>query len=188
LARLYIYDSNSGASTNRADSRFDSDETCTVGVGNTAQLLAALDGLVTRGAVFDRVLLQTRGGPGHIRFGDEIIWDITLKERFASRSYHTLFPLYTRIYFDGCNVANGSLGTEFLAAAGSIFLRSAGGEVLAFNNPGYGLPGWVPIIGGDTLRFGGQLRKLYFAPGGEVIARRPYVRSGPHGHYAGSKS
>jgi hypothetical protein len=164
--KLYIYDSSSEADIAQADGRFDEDEVYTIAVPSTEQLLAKLDRLVTIGARFTRVLFQTHGGPGHIKFDNASIWDITLKSKFAPRNYHTLFPQYTRIYFDGCNVADGDLGTEFLQAVGAILLKTGGGEAFGYTSPGYGVSGWVPFFGGHTLHFSGQLKKLYFKPGG----------------------
>ena len=105
------------------------------------------------GATFNRVLFQTHGGPGKIWFGSEVLDKETLKTQFAS--YVGLFPTATRIYFDGCNVAKGGDGTDFLIAAGYVFLQIGGGETFGWVNVGHGLPGWVPFFGGHTIHFGG---------------------------------
>jgi Domain of unknown function (DUF4347) len=164
--KLYIYDSTSDADTAQADGRFDEDEVYTVAVPSKEELIRALDRLVARRAFFNRVLVQTHGEPGCIKFNGLRIYDTTLRDSFAARNYHTLFPMYTRIYFDGCNVAGGSMGTEFFQKVGQIFLKIAGGEVFGYTSPGYGVSGWVPFIGGHTMHFSGELKKLYFAPGG----------------------
>jgi hypothetical protein len=164
--KLYIYDSTSDADVAQADGRFDDDEVYTIAAPSTERLLLALDRLVAGRARFSRVLFQTHGGPGHIKFDSQSVWDITLKEKFAPRNYHTLFPQYTRMYFDGCNVAEGSLGTEFLQAVGKIFFKVGGGEAFGYTSAGYGVSGWVPFIGGHTLHFSGEMKKLYFKPGG----------------------
>ncbi|MFN8179249.1 MAG: hypothetical protein U0167_15060 [bacterium] len=167
FGKLYIYDSSSPEDREQAKGRFDDDDyVTTVGVGSKAQLLAELGGLVAANAYFSRVLVQTHGEPGCIKFDGLRIYDTTLKADFAGRGFHKLFPLYTKIYFDGCNVANGSLGDGFLDTAGTIFLRAGGGEVSGWTTPGYGMSSWVPFIGGHTVHYSGGLKRVYFDPGG----------------------
>jgi hypothetical protein len=171
--KLFIYDTSDDGD-DQADGRFDDmDDVTTVATDSKEGLIAGLDGLVRAGARFDRVLFQTHGGPGNIRFNGLTIWDRTLREKFGGRNYHALFPVPTRIYFDGCNVAGGSLGTEFLEAAGEVFLRSAGGETVGFTTPGYGFSGWVPFVGGHTIHFSGGLKRIRFGPGGVVLSDGP---------------
>jgi len=168
--KLFIYDEED---EDQADDRFDSDDVTALAVGSTEELLAALDRLVASHATFDRVLFQTHGASGVIKFGDHHVYDITLTGRFAGRRYHTLFPWYTRIYFDGCNVAVGSEGDKFLTAAGNVFLRISGGETFGWTSYGYGYSGWVPFIGGHTIHFTGEVKKFHFSPGGILIPEAP---------------
>jgi hypothetical protein len=171
--KLYIYDSTSDADTAQADGRFDEDDVVTLGVPSREALTAALDRLVRQRVYFNRVLFQTHGEPGCIKFDGLRIYDTTLQEYFAPRNYHTLFPMYTRIYFDGCNVADGTSGTEFLQKVGKIFLKLGGGEAFGYTSPGYGISGWVPFFGGHTIHFSGQLKKLFFNPGGVQFTPPP---------------
>src|SRR5262245_10767836 len=155
IKKLYIYDQTSSIDRSQASGRFDADEAITFPVsGGITQLRKLLDALVANGATFDRVLFQTHGGPGRILFGAERLTKETLKTDFAG--YTGLFPTYTRIYFDGCNVAEGGDGTDFLIAAGYVFLKVGGGETFGWVNVGHGLPGWVPFWGGHTIHFGGS--------------------------------
>lgn len=171
--KLYIYDSTSDVDADQADGRFQSNDVIALGIPSKTVLLGALDGLVARGLTFSRVLFQTHGQPGCIRFNKLSIYDTTLRDEFASRRYHALFPQYTRFYFDGCNVAEGTLGTDFFRKVGEIFLKLGGGEVFGYDSPGYGLSGWIPFLGGHTLHFSGELKTLYFQPGGKEYTPAP---------------
>ncbi len=171
--KLFIYDVSDEDNEDQALGRFDVDEVEWVGVSTMKNLLAALDRLVRHRATFDRVLVQTHGHPGHVDFGNDHIWDITLEREFAARNYHTLFPQYTRFYFDGCNVAEGSLGTEFLEAVGPIFLRMGGGVAQGWTSAGYGYSSWVPFIGGHTIHWSGGFKSISFAPGGNKVPDLP---------------
>lgn len=62
-----------------------------------------------------------------IFFNHEPITAAVLRNVFARRGYHQLFSNRTKLYFDGCNVADGNDGWDFLAAAGEAFLRNRGG-------------------------------------------------------------
>jgi hypothetical protein len=136
--------------------------------------------------VFDRVLFQTHGGGGRITFSDDdatnnasSIFDWTWLD-FKDRQYHKLFPVYTRIYFDGCSVAAGDddgrdpqKGEKFLTNAGSVLLRLHGGETFAWTNPGYSFP-WAFWASGHTYHFNtGKLVKFRFGPGGVRLANPP---------------
>jgi len=164
--KLYIYDKTSELDVRQAAGRFHKGEVYTIGAASVDEVLQALDGLVAAGATFSRVLFQTHGTPGRIWFDSDSVGEYGLKEKFAPRNYHALFPGYTRIYFDGCNVAEDDSGTEFFRTAGKIFLKTGGGEVFGYTSVGHGVWGWVPIIGGHTLHLSGSLKKLYFRTGG----------------------
>jgi hypothetical protein len=168
--KLFIYDTGDANNVDQADGRFSAGYDVTeIATDSVAGLLNGLDGLVRRRATFDRLLVQTHGSPGTIYFGNESILPYEWNNRFAGRGYHLLFPTYTRIYFDGCNVGAADIGTRFLTAAGQVFTRIAGGEVFAFTNPGYGFPGWVPFIGGHTIHVGAPLKKVFLLAGGVVF-------------------
>jgi Domain of unknown function (DUF4347) len=132
-------------------------------VGGTDALLSALDNQVAKGSTFRRVVFSTHGAPGKIYIGDEPITPGVLRRYFGS--YDRLFPSVTRMYFNGCNVADGDDGWEFLETAGSVFLRSQGGEVFAWDSWGFALP-W------HTHHFWGSTRYVAVGPGGRINARR----------------
>jgi hypothetical protein len=167
--KLFVYDTADPHNVNQARGRFSGVSGVTEIATDTVDgLLTGLDDLVRRRATFDRLLVQTHGGPGVIKFGTRRVFDTTWrdKERFSGRGYEKLFPTYTRVYFDGCNVAEGDSGTQFLIAAGQVFTRLGGGEVFAFPDAGYGFPGTLPFIGGHTIHLTGRLKTAYFLAGG----------------------
>jgi hypothetical protein len=173
LKKLYCYDFTSEEDRDQAALRFRSgDQTIrTMGIMSPDHLVAFFAQLLAESATFDRVLIQTHGSSGCIKFNDLSIFDTFLKSKFAGKNFHRLFPAYTRIYFDGCNVAADPFGWDFLEAVGSIFLRLSGGEVFGHTDPGYGITFDLPFIGGNpigghTIHGSQTLRTVYFGPGG----------------------
>lgn len=167
LQKLYIYDRSSGIDRRQAAGRFGTNEVLKIGIDKgIAELKSTFDRLAMQKQMFDRVLFQTHGGSGRIWFGKDALNKTILKSTFSG--YTSLFPLAARIYFDGCNVAEGAEGTDFLIAAGSVFLVNGGGDVLGWVTLGFGMPGFLPFIGGHTLHFGGgnNLKRIRFYPGG----------------------
>jgi hypothetical protein len=173
--KLFIYDSVDDDNREQAEGRFDHDDDIFfVPCASGDQLRDALDRLVPNPAArFNRVLVQTHGGPGRIKVGTEHLFWTYFGSYLKGRGYEALFPTYTKIYFDGCNVGADDDGTDFLLAVGSTLLLRGGGVVAAFTNPGYGFDGWAPFVGGHTLHyrspFSNSLKEAYFGPGGHLI-------------------
>lgn len=134
-------------------------------LGGCKELLTALDNLVAKRMTFRRVIFSTHGNQGQIYIGDEAIDAKVLRETFSGRNYGQLFPLFTRMCFDGCNVAAGNEGWAFLETAGQVFLPSFGG--VAFGYASYGLA--VPWY--HTVHPGGDARYVTVGPGGVPLAR-----------------
>jgi hypothetical protein len=174
--KLYIYDRTSSLDQSQADGRFTrgvsrNGDIHTLPVSTEKELIEALDDLVRRNVTFDRVLFQTHGRPGGIWIDRDLITGLGLLNDF-SRGYWNLFPSpLTKVYFDGCNVADGDAGWSFLIAAGTCFLRRAGGYVLGWTSLGTAMPGWLPFVGGHTVHFYGSLRAVQFAPGGLLMGQ-----------------
>ncbi len=166
--KLYIYDKSDWIDRAQANGRFiDDDDVLTIGIeAGVKTLIKVFENLAANELKFNRVLFQTHGGPGNIWFGDEPVTASVLKTKFAS--FSKLFPHPTRIYFDGCNVAEGGDGTNFLLAAGEVFLVLGGGETVGWTTLGFGMPGIFSLIGGHTLHFGGSdnLKRIRFFRGG----------------------
>ena len=170
-SKLYIYDKSSELDRMQAAGRFNGDDdVLTIGVQfGIGNLVKVFDMLANNGPrTFNSVVVQTHGGPGRVWFGDEPLGAGVLREKFVG--FSAMFPRYTRLYFDGCNVAEGAEGTEFLRAAGEVFLTQSGGEAFGWTTVGHAIWGHVPFIGGHTLHFGGDstLKKMRFFRGGQV--------------------
>ena len=92
----------------------------------------------------------------------------TLKSFFANRAYEKIFPYFhSRIYFNGCNVADDPSGWDFLDTAGSIFLKMFGGVTFAQTKPGYVLPAWSSLTGHVAHLFADTCYSVIL-PGGRV--------------------
>jgi hypothetical protein len=164
-SKLYIYDATSEADRDQAAGRFDDDDNVhTVGITKgPMEVKETFDKLLADHMQFNRLLIQTHGGPGKIWFGDDFIDASVWKGTFFGNNYEKLFPKPTKIYFDGCDVGAGGRGADFMIAAGYVLLRMQGGIVLAFTNTGYGIAGWAPLFGGHTVHFGrNNLKALRF--------------------------
>ena len=165
--KLYIYDDSSFYDRWQADGRFSSDDAdiCTLPASSMSDVIQGLDRFLSKGMVFHRMLFQTHGDSGVIWFDNDYIEPDNWRKSFARGGYDKLFPTYARIYFDGCDVADGDKGVEFLRAAGRVFLKGMGGEVTGWTSFGLGLPGWIPFIGGHTVHPSGHIVTIRFAPG-----------------------
>jgi hypothetical protein len=169
--KLYIWDSSSSIDRKQAAGRFSDDSgVTTLGVGSIAELHDGLAALVASKATFTRLLVQTHGNSGMIFFNHIAINAPTLRG-FVGKGYDQLFPRRAKVYFDGCNVANGDAGWDFLAAAGQVFLTNGGGIALGWTSLGTGLPGWIPFVGGHTEHLWGDMRFIEFDPGGGESSR-----------------
>jgi len=172
--KLYVYDSSSEADSDQASGRFDDNgRVYQMGVASKEELIQRWSNLQRAGYKFNRVLFQTHGSAGCIKFNGRSIYDTTIRDDFDPRGFHTMFPMYTRFYFDGCNVGEGTLGDEFIEKIGTSFLKLGGGEVFGWTSPGYGMSGWIPFIGGHTVHFSGGVKKMFFRPGGTRIIESP---------------
>lgn len=141
------------------------------------QLQALLDRLLKEGVTFKNAIFTTHGGPGRIWFGDDALSPYVLFTRFNAGHYERLFPFpKTRMYFDGCNVAESDDGWLFLEAAARTFLRGTGGMTFGWTSMGIGMPSWLPFIGGHTEHLTGRVRYVILTPaqdGGAHLLRYP---------------
>lgn len=170
MRKLYIYDKSSNIDRSQADGRFGpGDDVVTAAVESTEQLTSELKRLASLSATFDRVLFQTHGNKGMIFFGDTAV----KADDFSGivDGSEVMFPTWTRVYFDGCNVADGDEGWVFLEAVGKALLKKAGGAAYGWTSAGIGLPGWIPFIGGHTGHPFGDVRLVSFGAGGIPLKR-----------------
>jgi hypothetical protein len=128
-------------------------------------LLNALDELVRKRKEFARAIFETHGSSGSISFGGERITGDTFRTFYNNRGYEKLFPyLWSRIYFNGCNVADNPNGWDFLDGAGSVFLKLGGGFVFAQTDVGRPV-----IFTGHVVHFGDSTFYSLWAPGGVFL-------------------
>ena len=184
LLKLYIYDKTDWQDRMQAAGRFSGDDdVMTIPIeSGLSELKKQFQILAHNGQVFfDRVVMQTHGSPGRVWFGNDGINYKTWESDFTG--FDSIFPNFTRLYFDGCNVAEGGDGTEFLRAAGYVFLKRGGGDVFGWTTLGMAVPGHIPIFGGHTLHWsnpfsgGGSstFKRLRFFRGGETNWTDSYI-------------
>jgi hypothetical protein len=161
--KLFIFDTADEDNFDQAVVRFKPHEVEWIGANGEDELLAGLDKLVRKQATFDRVLVQTHGEPGVLKFGKYDLWSWILQRDYAPRAYYKLFPVFTKFYFDGCNVGAGGRGDSFLTAVGETFFRLGGGQASAWTSPGY-VYGWLPFVGSHTYHWTGDLKTMTFMP------------------------
>lgn len=132
--------------------------------GGLEGLRVALRDLVSAGKTFDRCLFETHGSEGQISFGHEALAMSNIDSWLANQGYDRLFPHRSRIYFNGCNIADNDKGWDFLDAAGRIFLRIGGGETFAQTRFGTAYPwNW---LNGHIYHIGSQTCYSRWYPGG----------------------
>jgi hypothetical protein len=161
MALLHIYDSSDSEIVETARQRVSDYR---LPISNVNELKGALDGLINVGKVFDRILFETHGKPGKILFNHQPI-DTQYWQLIPGR-YKPLVAPYTRIYFNGCNVAEYGTGWKFLEAVVGVFLTNGDGEVFGQTTVGYALP----FITSHVFHFFGSTKTLY-VKGGKITER-----------------
>lgn len=155
MALLHIYDSSDSQIVQTANQRGAANR---LAISDGNNLCAELDRLLASGVIFDRILFETHGSPGKIYFGKNYIgaayWR-TIPGRF-----NNLAAVSTRIYFNGCNVAEGADGWSFLESVVSVFMTSGGGEVFGQTSLGFGNP-----FNGHVVHLWGSTRRLIVVDG-----------------------
>ena len=129
-------------------------------------LRRALDQLVRDGRSYSRALFETHGNSGSITFNGERIDGETWRNYYSGRRYESIFSLWgpSRIYFNGCNIADDPLGWDFLDAAGSVFLKRGGGVVFAQTDVGR-----VNFFTGHVIHFNDSTKYSVWLPGGVFL-------------------
>ena len=167
MAFLHIIDNNDASIRETSAARSDSGRVilCSQSV---AEVTAALDRFVAENRRFDRILFETHGGPGRILFGSESLTGEWMRSNWGGRNYGQLSLGWTRIYFNGCNVAAEERGWQFLEATANLFLNR--GEVFGHTSIGMVLPiySWLT---GHVVHATGDLRKVTKAAGGPSLTR-----------------
>ena len=160
MGLLHIFDSSDSGIVETASKRVSE---CRLPISKVADLKGALDRLKGDGKVFDRILFETHGKPGKILFNHEPIdkqyW------QYIHGRYSTLTAPFTRIYFNGCNVAEDVMGWKFLEEVVDVFMNTSDGEVFAQTSYGF-----VPLFSSHVVHLWGKTKTLY-VKGGRIVER-----------------
>lgn len=162
MTLLHIYDSSDGGIRQTAGAR---NAVHSLPIAAAGELVPKLDALKSAGKYFSRILFETHGSPGRIYFGNRYI-DAQWVRSLIPRGYTSLTTANARIYFNGCNVAEGDGGWGFLEAAVELFLTPGGGEVFGQTSVGFGNP-----FNGHVVHLWGDTRRLYVDPTGRIVER-----------------
>jgi hypothetical protein len=169
--RLYIYD-NTVASVRDMINANDNVHTYLFPVnGGPFKLSEALAELVRTGNTYKAAIFLSHGKSGKVAFDGDELGVQQLKWYFENKGIEKLFPRYTRMYFAGCNVAEGDEGWAFLEAAGRTLLKVGGGLVFGWTSLGVAVPSWFRPGTGNIVHLWGDVRNVTIKPGGEVEAR-----------------
>lgn len=164
MGLLHIYDASDSNIRQTMRARGGSRSTC--GVQPTPLgLVEALDGLRASGQMFDRILFETHGLPGTICFG-QYGYNAAYLRAVRNRGWTYIARAGARIYFNGCNVAEGDAGWDFLAAAAQLFLAPGGGEVFGQTTVGFGNP-----FNGHVVHPWGSTKRIYVRSDGSIGER-----------------
>ena len=181
---LHVYDADDSLIRNTAPHRsaHESDMKELPVSGGVKGLRRELDALVQGKWTFARAIFSTHGNSGYIFFGNEKgnkgINAGVLENQFKHRGYERLFPVpQTRMYFGGCNVAEGTEGWMFLGTAASIFFKSMGGVAFGQTSKGFAMHP-ITMFASSPLVFAYTRGKILH-PWGES----KYVVVGPGGHF-----
>jgi hypothetical protein len=132
---------------------------------DNADLITPLDALLSARTSFDRVLFETHGCPGKIFFSGKYV-NADWFRAVIPRGYTRLTTADARVYFNGCNVAEGADGWRFLEAAAALFLTPGGGEVFGQTSLGFGNP-----FDGHVVHLWGSTRTLFVDFSGRIVER-----------------
>lgn len=110
---------------------------------------------------------NTHGGPGIVQLGNEVLKVADLR-KIAGRGYHTAFAAGAKVFFHGCNVAEGTMGNEFLITFGEVLLRGGGGSVGASTSRGFSHPLGGYFGNGKVYHLWGNTKRVIVNPGGFI--------------------
>lgn len=167
MSLLVIYDADDSNITAGVNRRTDLETIVRLPITNDgSNFLSSLDGLVSSGQTHHRILFDTHGSGGTLAFGNAGVNASWVRANMAGRGYDGICSGSTRIYFNGCNVAEGASGWEFLRAIAGVFLLRGGGSVFGHTSLGISVRwGLYP----RTVHLWGDVRTVYVAPGGRII-------------------
>lgn len=143
-----------------------------VAAGGTAYHIKSYEdffNLLTRyrdgGRKISRMEINTHGAPGYWSFGNGNGINKAGLAYFKGHGFQSVFSPGARIFFHGCNIAEGEKGEEFLKEFGLIFLVGGGGSVGASTSLGFGTG---HLGGSKTYHFWGDVVRVYISNDGKV--------------------
>src|SRR5262249_32808661 len=104
-------------------------------------------------------------GKGDTGLGDDQL-DTAHLLSLQGKGFHSVFAPGARVFFGGCNIAEGRDGLEFLKAFGQTFLFNGGGSVGPSTSLGLSARAWVG--NGKQYHLWGTTKRLYFNTAGKV--------------------
>lgn len=147
LVHIYANDSKEeGEPADTAPKRAAATGARSIGVVGIAGLKAAFKNLLDQHIKISRLVIETHGTPGAIKFGTDKL-EVTKLSEFRGQGYEGLFEDNARIFLNGCNIAKTghdcsgsscvtSNGRDFLREFAKIFLVKSGGRVGASTSLG----------------------------------------------------
>ncbi len=168
---LYMFDANDTLSTIQAEQHDGDPSVFSAGVLDPEDMFNTFKRMAQGGMTFRNIVIETHGRPGAISFAKVDVIGGQFTEKSAGVGYEHLMPMYGKLYFPGCECANGEEGWDFLERVGRVFLKIGGGEVIGWTSNGYAQISPALPYFGHAVHFNGAARKLTFAPGGFVINR-----------------
>jgi hypothetical protein len=174
MSNYHLYDSTDSSSGSpadtsgtREDDRGSSDPSAAyilVSIDSLQALRDQFDYMTANYSSVDRMVVETHGSAGAIYFGNQQLCIANLGPWFAGQGYESLFNPGARILFNGCNVAEGVAGREFLREVGRTFLKMNGGSVAGCTSAGLANP-----FNGRVYHLWGDIVEIYFASGGRIL-------------------
>lgn len=153
--RLAIYDADDSSCRSFGENR-DASRKLAIS-GGVAALKNSWDGFVkSPGGPYSRVVFDTHGNKGMIFFKHEAVLWGDVSRIFGGVDYGRIFPSFTRVYFDGCNVAEGDFGWLFLQEIAKALCGKGGGVVFGWTSKGYALSVWVTLHRTNGFTHGGR--------------------------------
>ena len=130
-----------------------------------------LDVLVKNRTSFSNMVFITHGASGKIRIDGDDLDQRSLRLYFQAKGYEQLVESGGRIYFAGCDCADGEDGWNFLEAAGNVFLKYGGGQCFGWTSLGFAVPSYFSPSGGHAVHLWGDIRAVQFDFHGAMAGR-----------------